>query len=273
MPLYKPSELRAFLHEIGASPKRSLSQNFLIDGNIIRKITQFARLKAGDPILEIGPGPGVLTEALLAQGAHVIAIEKDKKFANALYRLQTEDRRLTVIEGDALTPDFASLLKPKTKLIANLPYHITTPLLTRLLPMKNRFDSITAMVQKEVANRFVASPSTKEYGSITVFLNFYSTVEYGFTVEPTCFYPPPRVKSAVVKLSLKTPPEVEEESFFAMTRTAFQGRRKMVRSTLKKKYPLDLVEQGLKKMGKELTVRPENLSLDDFLVLFKEIDK
>jgi len=273
MPLYKPSELRAFLNEIGAAPKKSLSQNFLIDGNIIRKIIQLADVKPGDHILEIGPGPGVLTEALLEQGVHLLAVEKDKKFANALYRLQTEDQRLTVIEGDALALDFSSLIKPKTKLIANLPYHITTPLLTRLLPMTTLFSSITVMVQKEVASRFVASPSTKEYGSITVFLNFYATVVYGFTVEPTCFYPPPRVKSAVVKFNLKKPPSVNEEAFFSMTRTAFQGRRKMVRSTLKKKYSLEQIDQGLKKVGKELTVRPENLSLDDFLVLFEEVEK
>lgn len=330
MTLYKPSALRAFLEEIGASPKKSLSQNFLIDGNIIRKIATLADVQPGDFVLEIGPGPGVLTEELLAQGAHVLAVEKDRKFANALHRLQTEDHRLTVVEGDILEQDLSKRLKPRTKLVANLPYQITTPILTAFLPMKKFFESITVMVQKEVAARFTALPSTRDYSSITVFVQFYSDPEYGFTVEPTCFYPPPRVKSAVVKFKLKDHPLVirvpveswsygkesalnlsqaepapeqlnlnklsdtgglkdsgwttqlddqlltgtritSEEAFFAMTRRAFQQRRKMIRSSLKLIYDQESIDRGLEKIGKGLQVRPENLSLADFLILSHEI--
>jgi 16S rRNA (adenine1518-N6/adenine1519-N6)-dimethyltransferase len=274
MALYKPSALRAFLEEIDASPKKSLSQNFLIDGNIIRKIATLAGVRPGDFVLEIGPGPGVLTEELLARGAHVLAVEKDRKFAKALTRLQTEDGRLTVIEGDILEQDLSKLLKPKTKLVANLPYQITTPILTKFLPKKECFESITVMVQKEVSARFLAHPSTKDYSSITVFVQFYSQPEYGFTVEPTCFYPPPRVKSAVVKFNLKDhPPVSSEEAFFAMTRRAFQQRRKMIRSSLKLIYDLASIDRGLEKIGKGLQVRPENLSLADFLILSQEIEK
>ena len=270
MALYKPSELRAFLEEIGASPKKSLSQNFLIDGNIIRKISTLADIQPGDSVLEIGPGPGVLTEELLARGAHVLAVEKDRKFAAALHRLQTPDNRLTVIEGDILEEEFP--LKPNTKLVANLPYQITTPVLTKFLPQKNLFQSITVMVQKEVATRYLGQPGGKDYGSITVFVRFYSEPQYGFTVEPTCFYPPPRVRSAVVKFTLKDHPAVSsEEAFFAMTRRAFQQRRKMLRSSLKNAYDLTKIDQGLEKIGKGLQVRPEELSLDDFLILFQEI--
>lgn len=274
MPLYKPSDLRAFLEEIDAVPKKSLSQNFLIDGNIIRKIVSFADVKAGDSVLEIGPGPGVLTEELLARGAHVLAVEKDHKFAQALSRLQTNDHRLTVVEGDILKQDLSHLLKPKTKLVANLPYQITTPILTKFLPKADLFESITVMVQKEVSARFLASHSTSDYSSITVFVQFYSEPIYGFTVEPTCFYPPPRVKSAVVKFKLKDhPPVSSEEAFFAMTRRAFQQRRKMVRSSLKTHYSLQRIDGGLEKIGKGLHVRPENLSLADFLILFQEIEE
>ncbi len=274
MPLYKPSELRAFLEEIDAFPKKSLSQNFLIDGNIIRKIVTLAGVQPGDSVLEIGPGPGVLTEELLARGAHVLAVEKDRKFARALTRLQTEDGRLNVIEGDILEQDLSKLLKPKTKLVANLPYQITTPILTGFLPKKEFFESITVMVQKEVSARFIAHPSTKDYSSITVFVQFYSQPEYGFTVEPTCFYPPPRVKSAVVKFHLKDhPPVSSEEAFFAMTRRAFQQRRKMIRASLKLIYTLESIDRGLEKIGKGLQVRPENLSLSDFLILSQEIEK
>jgi 16S rRNA (adenine1518-N6/adenine1519-N6)-dimethyltransferase len=274
MTLYRPSALRAFLEEIGASPKKSLSQNFLIDGNIIRKIVTFAGVQKGDSVLEIGPGPGVLTEELLARGAHVLAVEKDRKFAAALPRLQTEDRRLTVIEGDILEQDLSQLLKPRTKLVANLPYQITTPILTAFLPKKDFFESITVMVQKEVSARFLGQPSTKDYSSITVFVQFYSRPEYGFTVEPTCFYPPPRVKSSVVKFTLQdSPPVSSEEAFFAMTRRAFQQRRKMLRSSLKHDYPISSIDRGLEKIGKGLQVRPENLSLADFLILFQEIEQ
>jgi len=272
--LYKPSELRAFLDEIDASPKKSLSQNFLIDGNIIRKIVTLAGIKPGDSVLEIGSGPGVLTEELLARGAHVLAVEMDRKFAKALARLQTEDHRLTIIEGDILEQDLSKLLKPKTKLVANLPYQITTPILTEFLPKTEFFESITVMVQKEVAVRFLARPSTPDYSSITVFVEFYSQPEYGFTVEPTCFYPPPRVKSAIVKFTLHDHPKVSsEKEFFEMTRRTFQQRRKMVRSSLKLTYDLKSIDRGLEKIGKGLQVRPENLSLGDFLILSQEIEK
>jgi 16S rRNA (adenine1518-N6/adenine1519-N6)-dimethyltransferase len=271
--LYKPSELKAFLAEIGAGPKKGLSQNFLIDGNIVRKIVQLAGVKPGDNVLEIGPGPGVLTEELLNQGAHVIAVEKDRKFAAALNRLQTPDQRLQVFEADALTWDAASHLKQGTKLIANLPYNITTPILTHFLPMHDLLQSITVMVQKEVAERLVSKAGSKTYGSISLFVQFYSTPFKGFVVEPTCFYPAPKVQSAVIKLELKMPPTPLEEPFFQMTRRAFQMRRKMVLTTLKKYYPSERIEKGLTKIGKGLQVRPEQLSLSDFMMLFEEIEQ
>lgn len=273
MGLYKPSELKAFLNEIEAAPKKQLSQNFLIDGNIVRKIITLADVQKGDSVLEIGPGPGVLTEALLEIGAQVVAVEKDRKFAQALYRFQTFDERLKVFEHDVLQWDISQHLHKRFKVIANLPYHITTPILTRFLPCLDIFQSITVMVQKEVAERMLARHGTAAYGSLSVFVQFYSDPIKGFIVEPTCFYPPPKVQSAVIQFRLKQPPDVSAERFFEMTRTAFQHRRKMLRTSLKKKYPLDLLEQGLKKIGKGAFARPEELSLADFLVLFNEIDQ
>jgi 16S rRNA (adenine1518-N6/adenine1519-N6)-dimethyltransferase len=271
MELYKPSELKAFLAEIGAAPIKFLSQNFLIDGNIVRKIVKFADIKPGDSVLEIGPGPGALTQELLAQGAHVFAVEKDRKFASALTRLQTDDKRLDVFEDDVLHWNPAPHLKPHTKLIANLPYNITTPILTHFLPHRELFQTITVMVQKEVAERLLASPGSKTYGSLSVFVQFYSDPIKGFIVQPSCFYPAPKVQSAVVQFRLKTPPIKAEDLFFEMTRCAFGQRRKMVHTTLKKLYPLDRIEEGLAKVGKGLKVRPEELSLADFLVLFEVI--
>ncbi len=269
--LYKPSELKAFLAEIGAAPQKFLSQNFLIDGNIVRKIVQFADVNPSDTILEIGPGPGVLTEQLLAQGATVVAVEKDRKFGAALHRLQTPDHRLHVFEEDALKWNPSHHIPQGSKLIANLPYNITTPILTQFLPRHDLLSSITVMVQREVAERMVSKPGSKAYGSLSVFVQFYSDPSIGFIVEPTCFYPAPKVQSAVIQLRLKKPPIQETEKFFQMTRAAFGQRRKMVVSTLKHHYALERIEQGLKKIGKGLKVRPEELSLGDFLVLFDEI--
>lgn len=271
--LYKPSELKAFLSEIDAAPNKFLSQNFLIDGNIVRKIVKLADVQPGDTVLEIGPGPGVLTEQLLSQGAQVIAVEKDRKFAAALHRLQTADGRLQVFEDDALEWDVSKHVKAGTKLIANLPYNITTPILTHFLPYRELFHSLTVMVQKEVGERLVAKAGSKTYGSLSVFVQFYSDPVKGFIVEPTCFYPAPKVQSAVVQFRLKKPPVADEIRFFEMTRCAFGQRRKMVRSTLKENYPIEKVEAGLTKIGKGLHVRPEELSLDDFLVLFHEVEQ
>jgi 16S rRNA (adenine1518-N6/adenine1519-N6)-dimethyltransferase len=275
MPLYKPSELKAFLRSLGAAPLKHLSQNFLIDGNIVRKIIDFAGVQKGDCILEIGPGPGVITEALLEQGASVVAIEKDFKFSQALLRLQTQDHRLTLFEQDALKWEPSHHLPQgfRAKVIGNLPYHITTPLLTRFLPKYDIFSSITVMMQKEVADRILASPGSKLYSSLSIFVRFYAEPIKGFIIEPSCFYPQPKVQSSMIQFALKNPPLENVDSFFPLLRTAFQHRRKMIRASLKNIYPFEKIEAGLKKIGKGMDLRPEQLDLADFLVLFKEIDQ
>lgn len=270
---YRPSDLRLFLEDLGVRPNKRLSQNFLIDGNIIRKIISFAGVQAGDHVLEIGPGPGALTQALLETGAYVTAIEKDPTFATALERLQTPDQRLIVLKQDALECDFSTLFSKKAKVVANLPYHITTPILAKLLPLHESFESLVVMIQKEVGIRFVAPCGTKDYSSFSIFLQFYSQPDYGFTVEPTCFFPRPSVKSAVVKLSLKKPPYVSStDNFFKLTRTAFQQRRKMLRASLKELYGSDAVEKALVQLGKDPQIRPEELSLENFLNLFSILE-
>lgn len=279
MPIYKPSELRLFLSELNIRPKKGLSQNFLIDGNIIRKIVQTANVEANDIVLEIGPGPGSLTEALLEKGAKVIAVEKDRILANALERLKTSERSLNIFCDDIMEFPMTEVTKAlsekqKAKVIANLPYHLTTPILTHLITMRNLFSSLTLMVQEEVARRFTAKPGTSEYGSFTVFLNFYSNPRYGFTVTPHCFYPEPSVKSAVVTLDLKTPPAVSnEESFFVMTRTAFSHRRKMLRASLRELYNPETIVEALLKIQLNPQARPEELSLSEWLNLFETLQK
>ncbi len=277
MSIYKPSELMALLKEWGISAKRGLSQNFLIDQNIIEKTLDLADVQPGDFCIEIGPGPGALTQALLKRGAHVTAIEMDSVFAKALERLQTEEERLQVICADFLKFPLETFLSSTPgrvyKVIANLPYHITTPILARLFPLYPSISTLTVMVQKEFADRMVASPGTKEYSSFTIFLNFYSTVINRFTVRPTSFYPRPKIHSSVVCCALH-PPRLTQgiERFFVLTRTSFQQRRKMLKGSLRELFPSSKVEEGLKTVGKSPQARPEELSLEEWLLLFAFLD-
>jgi 16S rRNA (adenine1518-N6/adenine1519-N6)-dimethyltransferase len=276
MKVYRSSELRLFLQELGLDAKKGLSQNFLIDGNILRKIIQAAGIQPGDRVIEIGPGPGALTEFLLDYGASVTAIELDPHFAQALKRLQEPGRPLTIFQKDFLKfplEDFLANSTGKIKVVANLPYHITTPILTKLLPMHHSIESVTIMVQKEFAKRMTAPSGSSDYGSFSVFTAFYSQPTYCFTVEPTCFYPRPKVQSAVVCCLLKPPllTPVQEEAFFVLTRSAFQKKRKMLRTSLKSLYSAEAIEQALGEMGISVQARPEELSLEQFLILFGKL--
>lgn len=276
MPMYKPSELHFFLNEMGIHPKKGLSQNFLIDGNIIRKIVSAAGVQAGDVVLEIGPGPGSLTQALLETGAHVIAVEKDRALASALERLKTSSNHLEVYCDDILTFPLEDKLAghPKIKVIANLPYNVTTPILVYLISKQHLFSSFTLMVQEEVARRFTAVPDNKDYSSFTVFLSFYTHPHYAFSVSKNCFYPKPTVESAVVVLEPRTPPHVDSvEGFFQMTRLAFSHRRKMLRGSLKPLYDPERITEALTKIVGDPLARPEKLSLEDFLRLFEMLNK
>lgn len=281
MSLSRPSHLMHFLQEMGLRPQKKWSQNFLIDGNIIRKIVQAAQVEKGDLVLEIGPGPGALTEALLAHGCEVAAVEKDPNFADALMRLEKRPGSLTVFKEDILDFPIEEFLKKnckegkKVKVVSNLPYHITTPIALKLLPLNAHIASVTIMVQREVAVRICAQKGSADYSSLSLFTQFYSSPHYCFTVAPTCFFPQPKVHSAVVTLTLREPPlpPSEEEAFFKLTRSAFQKRRKMLRSSLKELYTKEELASALTKMGLTLEARPEELSLDQFLQLFKNLSQ
>jgi len=278
MPIYKPTELRKFLDDLGIRPRKGLSQNFLIDGNIIRKIAATAHVGQEDLILEVGSGPGSLTEELLNSGAHLIAVELDPLLGNALQRLQTSPPRLFIKCIDILDLPLEETLSPflkqgqKAKLIANLPYHLTTPILAKFLPRRDLFSSITVMIQEEVARRLTGEPGSDHYGSFTVFVNFYSTPRYAFTVSRHCFYPVPKVDSAIIQLTLKEPPAIDDiDRFFRLTRSAFNQRRKMVKVSLKELYGSENVTAALIAIGKDPCVRPEMLSLDDFTQLYHRL--
>jgi len=273
-----PSQLFSFLEEIGAAPKKGLSQNFLIDGNILNKILFAANILPGDTVLEIGPGPGALTERLLDTGAKVIAIEKDALLSSHLLRLQTPDQRLKCLNEDFLHIPLETFLEQKlalgkkAKVVANLPYHLTTPILMKLISLYSQLETLVIMVQKEVAERMTAEPNTKEYGSLSVFLRYYTRCHYCFSVPPTCFYPKPGVHSAIVKLDLIPPPLISSpDNFFQMTRTAFQMRRKMLKVSLKGFYSSQTIEEALLSLGLDPKARPEQLSFDEFVSFFELI--
>lgn len=277
MPLYKPRELNQFLASIGASPNKKLSQNFLIDGNILKNIVKEANIQPGDFILEIGPGPGALTEILLEKGAFVVAIETDRALASALGRLN-KDNRLHVLVADALKipmHEIFSLFPSKPiKLISNLPYHITTPLLTRFVNHAHEISMIFVMVQEEMGRRMSAIAGTKDYGSITVFLEFFSEVTYLFRVSRHCFYPSPKVDSAVIKIIPHSLPEgVDIESFFQMTRHAFQQRRKSIQKSLKEVYQKEKISAALEILHLSPLARPEELSCEQWINLYHLLNK
>lgn len=280
MPLYRPSELRSFLHQLGISPKRQLSQNFLIDGNVLKKIAALAELKPGDFVLEIGPGPGVLTEHLLENGCTVVAVEKDDLFAEKLIRLQTVPETLQVVHGDILEFPMEEHLKKwlpdgvKAKVVANIPYHLTAPIIEKIVHAPSVISTATLMVQDEVARRMVATAKTEDFSSFSLFLQYHSDVQYGFLVPPNCFYPPPRVNSAVVRFDLKKRFQVAQEAeFLALIRLVFNQRRKMIRSTLKKLYNEELIEKALHAVGESPLARPEELSIEKWVQFFHDISR
>jgi 16S rRNA (adenine1518-N6/adenine1519-N6)-dimethyltransferase len=277
--MYKPTELRLFLNQLGIFPKKGLSQNFLIDGNIIRKIVKAADVQPGNLVLEIGPGPGSLTQAMLEAEAHIVAVEKDIVLARELERFQTPSQQLEVFCDDIMAFPVEQELKKrlkndhKAKVIANLPYHLTTPIISEMVVRRDIFSSLTIMVQEEVARRMTASPGHPDYSSFTVFLNFYSNPRYAFTVSRNCFYPAPKVDSAIVVLELTPPPShINPEVFFKMTRTAFEQRRKMLRASLKSLFEPAKISNALEQIGQNPQARPEVLSLEDFINLYQALN-
>jgi 16S rRNA (adenine1518-N6/adenine1519-N6)-dimethyltransferase len=195
-----------------------------------------------------------------------------------LNRLKSVDGHLQVVNEDILKfplqDELRKILAPnkKAKVIANLPYHITTPIIEMLITQRDVISDIIVMVQEEVARRFVGKPGTKDYSSFTIFLNYYSHPHYAFKVGRNCFFPAPKVDSAIVRLVLREPPVVSnEKAFFEMTRTAFVQRRKMMRGSLRKLYASGEVEKGLESMGKPVETRPEELSLDEMILLFEKL--
>ena len=258
------TELCSFLREKQIAPRKSLSQNFLVDRNVADKIVRTADIQPGDLVLEIGSGPGMLTRALLDQGARLIAVEKDHVWAEALPRLQTADGRLTVHCEDIL--EFPLPSEP-FKVVANLPYHITAPILIKLCEHLPQMISATVMMQLEVAERLI----DLQQSSLSIFIEFFGTASLKFRVAPTCFFPQPSVDSAILRIDSRPPPAVAQEPFFKLVRTAFQQKRKMLSSSLQKLYSAAAVQQALAKIGVRIDARPHMLSLNQWVELLNSL--
>ncbi len=249
--------------------KKSLGQNFLIDQNIIKKIINSIDLEEESLIIEIGPGSGALTKELVKLNANVISFEIDARLKEKLDILVNENKNLEIIYQDFLKTNLKEFLKTKKYkniyFVANLPYYITTAIINKITEESDPTEMIL-MVQKEVAERFSASPNTKDYGSISVFLQYNYDISKVTLVSKNCFYPIPKVDSMVIKFKSKENKNIvnDESKFYKLIKDSFQFKRKNLRNNLKE-YNLDKINEVLKKYNKDLTSRAESLTVKEFI--------
>jgi len=270
--------LRDVIAAHGLSARKALGQNFLMDLNLTGRIARRAGDLRNSDVLEIGPGPGGLTRALLSEGArHVVAIERDARCLPALAEIAAAfPGRLTVLEGDALRIDPAAHLQPPIRVVANLPYNVGTELLVRWLTPETWppfWSSLTLMFQKEVAERIVAAPGSKAYGRLSVLAQWRATPRIAFEIPPRAFTPPPKVTSAVVHIDRLEAPRFEADpaTLSRVVALAFGQRRKMLRANLRSLGPD--IETRLAAAGIAPTERAERLSIEDFCRLSRHIDE
>ncbi len=271
--------IKEVLREAGARPRKSLGQNFLTDSNITAKIAQASASSGDKYVLEIGPGLGGLTCELAKHFEKVVCIEKDKTLSEILIRdTVSEAGNVNVMQADFLKVDIESIVKsPRWACVGNLPYYISTPILITLLEHHHLFSSITVMLQKELADRARANPGTKDYGSLSVFLQYRCNILSVCKASRNVFYPPPDVDSEVIKLDVLDEPAVQvsdEQVFFRVVRAAFGKRRKTILNSLGD-YNRDLTKDDiadvLKESGIDPTRRAETLSIAEFAVITENI--
>jgi 16S rRNA (adenine1518-N6/adenine1519-N6)-dimethyltransferase len=261
--------LRDVIRRFGLSARRSLGQNFLLDLNLARRIARVAAPLGDASVIEIGPGPGGLTRALLLEGARrVTAIERDPRCLGALAEIAAAfPGRLSVVEADALETDPARLAPAPRKIVANLPYNIATALLLRWLGDVAAYESLTLMFQKEVAQRLAAAPRSKAYGRLSVLTQWLCRVEMVFDVPASAFVPAPKITSTVVRLTPRAAPlaPCRKEELERVTAAAFGQRRKMLRQSLRALggETAALIAAA----GVEGTARAEELSIEEFCAL------
>jgi len=267
------SQLKEVFDSHGFRPLKRFGENYLIDANIKDKIIKEAAVTAGDTVLEIGPGLGALTIDLASSGAGVCAVEKDKKAFQILSLIAGETYpNLELICQDILEFDIAHVFSGrKIKLIGNLPYYISTPIIEYMIKNRSLIECAIFMVQKEVAERLLAGPGTKDYSSISCFVQYYAKPKYVYTVKRNSFYPVPDVDSAIVRFDIPStgPFDVRDEKMlFRVIRGAFNQRRKTIINSLSREAVLDISKDKLARILEEIGIdperRPETLGLHEF---------
>ena len=249
---------------------KSLGQNFLIDDSVLTDIVDGASVDDKDFIIEIGPGVGTLTAKLLMKAKKVTSIELDNDLIPILQEELGEHENFDLIHNDALKVDFNSLIggEPSVKLVANLPYYVTTPIIVKLLKDGYNFKSLTIMIQKEVAERINAEPNCKEYGALSVLVQYYCNTSIVRRVAPSCFIPRPKVESIVIRLDRLEAPRVnvkDENLMFALVRAGFNMRRKTLWNATKTfNLSKEKLEEAFEKSGIDPKRRAETLSIEEF---------
>lgn len=267
-----PQVTNHILHRFKLRADKKLGQNFLIDENIVRNIVAAAELSDKDTVLEVGPGIGTLTQGLAESGASVVAVELDKRLLPVLDTTLEGYDNVRIVNGDILQVDIMQTVGvDEFKVCANLPYYITTPIIFALLEKRLPMERLVAMVQKEVAERMAAKPGGKDYGALSVAIQYYTEPEIAFIVPPSSFIPAPSVDSAVIVCKSREKPPVEvcdEALFFRVVKAAFSLRRKMLNNSLKNMgIKGEQVAKWLELAGVDGKRRAETLSLEDFAAL------
>ena len=285
--LTSPGATRALLAQFGIRARKKYGQNFLTDANIVRGIVEAAGIGEEDCVLEIGPGIGTMTQELSEAAGRVICVEIDENLRPVLAQTLEDCTNVTILWQDILKTDLRALSETwnegrRLKVVANLPYYVTTPILLHLLEEKGCFSSITVMVQKEVADRICAGPGSREYGALSLAVQYYTSPEIVLKVPPSCFLPRPAVESAVLFLqAYEEPPVDAEEGFlFALVRASFNQRRKTLANGLSHGFRYGdrtltraRVEEALAAMGLPADIRGEKLSLEEFAALSRILAK
>lgn len=271
------SATRHILNHFKLRASKRLGQNFLIDKSIVNGIVDAADINEGDLVLEIGPGIGTLTQGLLEAGAHVTAVELDKKLPAVLAETLKGYEHLTVVQGDILKVDINALMNNQPfKVVANLPYYITSQIILTLLEQRLPITRIVTMVQREVAERIVANPenlspndSAKIYGALSVAVQYFTEPRIIFDVPPTAFMPSPEVTSSVIVCDVRTPPAVADEKlFFKVVRGSFGQRRKtLINSLMGAGFERQRLLDAFEKANIDSSRRAENLTINEFIAL------
>ncbi|WP_082235834.1 16S rRNA (adenine(1518)-N(6)/adenine(1519)-N(6))-dimethyltransferase RsmA [Halobacillus massiliensis] len=278
-----PKRTKEILEKYGFSFKKSLGQNFLIDVNILKNIIEHAGIDKQAGAIEIGPGIGALTQQLAEHAGKVVAFEIDQRLLPILEDTLSEYDHVEIINMDILKADVKQVMEEHfskdqpVKVVANLPYYITTPILMNLLMARLPVDSITVMIQKEVAERMAAGPNTKSYGSLSIAVQYYTEAEIAMHVPKTVFMPQPNVDSAVLHLKMRANPPVQvedEDFFFDLVKAAFGQRRKTLSNNLSRHFKDRMDKQEIQKLLEAAGIDPirrgESLSMEEFAVLARQ---